>query len=192
VRRGPRAGSAALAAALVLLLAGCGAAGRSRARPNTAAATSSSPPAQAARAGSGPGRPCTPAPIHDGAPPGWTAPAWSSSSGPVRVPFALASGETAAAFFWARLRAGHPDNPANKVLWVVRAPREGHPLVIEASPAGAPGRKVVIREEADSGPGEIYPSYVDLPTPGCWRLALRWGTHRASIDVTVHPAGSAA
>jgi hypothetical protein len=108
----------------------------------------------------------------------------------VRTPFALTSGETAAAFFWARLRAGHPDNPANKVLWIVRAPRDGHPLVIEASPSAWPGGKVVLEEEADSGPGEIYPSYVDLPTPGCWRLGLRWGVHRASIDVTVHPAGT--
>ncbi len=157
-----------------------------------AAPTSSSPPARAARAGGGTDRPCTPAPIHHGAPPGWTAPAWSSSSGPLRTPFALTSGENAAAFFWVRLRAGHPDNPTNKVLWVVRAPREGLPLVIEATPAGGHGGKVVIREEADSGPGEIYPSYVDLPTSGCWRLALRWGVHRASIDVTVRPAGSAA
>ncbi len=189
--RGSRAGSvAALAAALVLLLAGCGPTGRSGAGPSAAAPTSSSPPAGAARAEGDPARPCAPAPIHHGAPPAWTAPVWSSSSGPLRVPFALTSGETAVAFFWARLRAGHPDNRANKVLWVVQAPRDGHPLVIEASPAGTHGRKVVLEEEAASGPGEIYPSDVDLPTPGCWRLALRWGAHRASIDVTVHPAGT--
>jgi hypothetical protein len=41
---------------------------------------------------------------------------------------------------------------------------------------------------ADSSPGEIYPSYVDLPAPGCWRLSLRWGAHAAQLDVEVHPA----
>jgi hypothetical protein len=73
---------------------------------------------------------------------------------------------------------------------VVRAPREGHPLLIDATSATTPSRTVHLREEADSGPGEIYPSYVDLPTPGCWHLALRWGAHRATVDVTVHPAGT--
>lgn len=192
MRPGAAAGTVrALAALLLLLVAGCGTAGRSGTGPSAAAPTSTRPPAKAAPAANGASGPCRPAPIHRGAPPDWTAPAWSSSSGPLRIPYALTSGETAAAFFWARLRAGHPDNPFNKVLWVVRAPRDGHPLVIEAAPAGRPGRTVVIKEEADSGPGEIYPSYVDLPTPGCWRLALRWGAHRASIDVTVHPAGTA-
>jgi hypothetical protein len=187
-----RAGTVgAVAAALILLLAGCGASGRQGAA-STAAPTSTSAPAKAAQAGGGAAGPCTPAPIHHGAPPGWTAPAWSSSSGPLRIPYALASGEVAAAFFFARLRAGHPDNPANKVLWVVQAPREGQPLVIQASTARSPGRTVVIRQEAGSGPGNIYPSSVDLPTPGCWRLALRWGVHRATIDVTVRPAGAAA
>lgn len=187
---GSRAGTArAVAAGLILLLASCGTAGRSSG-PSAAAPTSTRPPAKAAQAGGGATGPCRPAPIHHGAAPDWTAPVWGSSSGPLEVPYALASGETALAFFWARLRAGHPDNPFNKVLWVVQASRKGHPLVIEATSASSPGRTVVLREEADSGPGEIYPSYVDLPTPGCWRLALRWGTHRATIDVTVHPAGT--
>jgi hypothetical protein len=102
------------------------------------------------------------------------------------VPYALASGGEAAAFFFADpLRAGHPTNPSNKVLWVVRLPREGKPLIITARRAGGSAQVVRIRREADSGPGEIYPSYVDLPKPGCWALTLAWGVHRASIDVQV-------
>jgi hypothetical protein len=80
------------------------------------------------------------------------------------------------------LRAGHPVDPANKVLWVVRAPRHGRPLRIVARRGGATVR---ISRAADSGPGEIYPSYVDLPKAGCWRLTLAWGPHRARIDVAV-------
>jgi hypothetical protein len=68
---------------------------------------------------------------------------------------------------------------------VVRFPRDGHPLVIAARLASDPSRVVRITRPADSSPGEIYPSYVDLPTPGCWRLSLSWGTHRAHLDVQV-------
>jgi hypothetical protein len=85
------------------------------------------------------------------------------------------------------LRAGHPTNPHNKVLWVVRFPREGRPLLITARRGG---RVVQIRLPPDSSPGEIYPSYVDLPTPGCWRLALAWGPHHGSLNVEVQPAGA--
>jgi hypothetical protein len=38
----------------------------------------------------------------------------------------------------------------------------------------------------NSSPGEIYPSYVDLPTPGCSVLTLRWSSHSGTIDVQVH------
>jgi hypothetical protein len=37
----------------------------------------------------------------------------------------------------------------------------------------------------DASPGEIYPSIVDLPAAGCWRLTLRWSGHAASIDLEV-------
>jgi hypothetical protein len=165
--------SLALAAAAALLLAACGGSG----------ATSTSSTVVAGGDG-----PCVPAPVHTGAPPRWTAAAWADSSPGFRIPYSLASGDAAAAFWFAsRLRAGHPENPSNKVLWIVRFPRNGHPLEITARLAGAPAGVVRIRPPADSSPGEIYPSAVDLPRPGCWRLQLAWGSHRASIDVQVHP-----
>jgi hypothetical protein len=129
-----------------------------------------------------------PAPIHHGAPPAWTAAAWSSSSPGFRVPYSLASGDAAGAFFFASLRAGHPTNPSNKVLWIVRFPRDGHPLNVTARFGGKPVDVVRTSWPADSEPGEIYPSGIDLPKPGCWHLALAWGSHRASVDVEVHPA----
>jgi hypothetical protein len=105
------------------------------------------------------------------------------------VPYALAAGATAAAFFFADpLRAGHPTNPTNKVLWIVRFPRHGNPLVITARFGADPSVIVGIRRPADSGPGEIYPSYIDLPRPGCWRLTLAWGPHRSNIDLRVQAA----
>jgi hypothetical protein len=126
---------------------------------------------------------CSPAPVHSGPPPKWTADVWSSSSPWAAPSYALADGGAAAAFmFVGGLRPGHPTDPANKVLWVVRAPRDGKPLRIVARRGDAAVR---MSQPADSGPGEIYPSYVDLPTAGCWRLTLAWGPHRARIDLAV-------
>lgn len=131
---------------------------------------------------------CTPAPIHTGSPPRWTATAWSDSSPGFRVPYALASGDSAAAFMFADpLRAGHPTDPANKVLWVMRYPRNGKPLITTARWRTDPAVSVRITQPANSWPGEIYPTAIDLPRPGCWRLALRWGAHRASIDLRIQP-----
>jgi len=132
---------------------------------------------------------CVPAAIHKGAPPPWTAPAWAESSPDFRVPYALASGDVAAGFFFARtLRTGTPTNPSNKVLWVVRFPRNGHPLEIIARLGRDPSELVRSSWPADSEPGEIYPSELNLPKPGCWHVALAWGSHRAGVDVEVDPA----
>ena len=158
------------AVAMALLLAACGGSARAPARTSSFNV-----------GGRG-----VPAPIHHGPPPAWTAAAWSDSSPGFTVPYALASDDAAGAFFVANpLRAGHPRNPSNKVLWIVRFPRDGHSLTITARLSTHPSDKVQISRPADSSPGEIYPSYVDLPNPGCWRLSLAWGPHRARIDVQV-------
>jgi hypothetical protein len=168
--------SFAPAAAVALALAACGGS------TSTTTSTTTSTSATIAAAT------CVAAPVHTGTPPGWTAAAWADSSPGFRVPYSLASDDAAAAFWFApRLRAGHPENPSNKVLWVVRAPRDGHPLRIIARLGSDPTQVVRVSWPADSSPGEIYPSDVDLPRPGCWRLQLAWGSHRASIDVQVHP-----
>jgi hypothetical protein len=131
---------------------------------------------------------CVPSAIHRGAPPQWTAAAWSDSSPGFKLPYALASKAAAAAFFWTTLRAGHPTNPANKVLWIVRYPRNGQPLRILARSAAIPTRTARMSFPADSSPGEIYPSHIDLPSPGCWQLTLRWDTHTANLAINIHPA----
>ncbi len=171
----------------MLLLLGACAGSRSDPKPHTGTTSSASLARQMAviaRAA-----PCVPAAIHHGPPPPWTAAAWSDSSPGFTVPYALASHNAAAAFFFARkLRAGHPTNPANKVLWVVRLPRDGHPLMITARLSTNPGRPVRTSWPANSSPGEIYPSGLDLPKPGCWRIALTWGNNHANLDIQVHRA----
>jgi hypothetical protein len=65
----------------------------------------------------------------------------------------------------------------------MKLPRLGSVLRIEARPVDA--AKPLIRSAfmADSSPGEIYPSYVNVPKAGCWRLTLRWAGHEDSIDL---------
>jgi hypothetical protein len=131
---------------------------------------------------------CVPAPIHRGAPPAWTAAAWSDSSPGFRAPYALASADSAAAFLFTNpLRAGHPTNPRNKILWVVHSPRQGKPLIIAARWGADPSVRVRFRQPANSSPGEIYPSRIDLPRAGCWTLTLAWGAYRTTIDLQVQP-----
>jgi hypothetical protein len=131
---------------------------------------------------------CVASRVHHGAPPAWTGPAWADSSPGFTLPYALSSGDGAAAFFFANpLRAGHPTNPHNKILWVVRYPRNGKPLNIVARSPADPGKTVRASWPADSEPGEIYPSYVDLPKPGCWELTLGWNTHTVHLNVQVQP-----
>ena len=130
---------------------------------------------------------CAAAPVRTGAPPGWTAPAFADSSPGFRVPYAVAGGDAAAAFFFAHpLRAGHPQDPANKVLWVVRAPRDGQPLHITARRAGTTVR---LTRPADSGPGEIYPSPSTsrAPAAGGW-TSLGGRTARGSTSTWPRPA----
>ena len=63
----------------------------------------------------------------------------------------------------------------NKVLWVVQ--ENSGPLRIEGrlSPEDEP---VVI--ESVTGP-----SYLDLPSPGCWHLDLTWDGHTDAVDLGV-------
>ncbi len=67
------------------------------------------------------------------------------------------------------------NNPeeGTKILWVSRLPQEPmQPLRIEATLAGT---TTTLMRQVPGGPG---PSYVQLPTAGCWRLVLSWSGHQ--------------
>ncbi|MDP9075079.1 MAG: hypothetical protein M3N98_13130 [Actinomycetota bacterium] len=85
--------------------------------------------------------------------------------------------------FGPSLRAGHPTNPTNKILWVVREPRNGQPLHVTAAPDMSTTATVTYDFPANSSPGEIYPSIVDVPAPGCWRFTLTWSGHLAELSL---------
>ena len=118
-----------------------------------------------------------------GAIPGWLETA-SGHNAPRDVPYVIGTPDAAAGFlFGFPLRAGHPQNPSNKILWVVRTPRQGSKLQIDGHPLGAEQPAVHESQPANSGPGEIYPDGVDVPVPGCWHFTLRWATGEAAVDL---------
>ena len=112
-------------------------------------------------------------------------PSWTSSAGSLDgIPYVLSNQDNVAGFlFGPSLRAGHPTNPTNKILWVVREPRNGQPLHVTAASNLSRAAIVTYDFPANSSPGEIYPSIVDVPAPGCWRLTLTWSGHQAQLSL---------
>lgn len=173
---------------LVAALAGCAgqgqAGGDSAPAPSTTAATK--PPT---------GRPATPGGAETveggcggtellrGAKPRWTD---GAGVGSLQMPYALSdNGDVAAFVFGHPLEAREPEPYSDKILWVVRLPRGGQPLHITGRPSGAEdGPTFEVTQPANSGPGEIYPSEVVAPEPGCWHLTLRWNGHVDSIELS--------
>ena len=159
-----------IAVALVVLTAGCtGPADRPTAHATTSPSPASTTGPVPATAAPGNGTGCGDTPISPGQLPGWTADAGL----PPDVPYAVSrEANVVAVLFGYPLRAGHhEDGRNNKILWEMRDPRDGKPLHLTARPP-AGGAAVSLTREADSGPGEIYPSIVDVPTPGCWHMTL--------------------
>lgn len=134
------------------------------------------PPAGATSVAGG----CGATPLYRGARPAWTA----GANGPADLVQAMGRhGDVVGFLFGYPLRAGHPDDRANKILWVVREPRNGSELDVSGHPLGQAAPVVEQRQSADSSPGEIYPSIVDVPSPGCWAFTLRWNGHEDTIEL---------
>jgi hypothetical protein len=123
---------------------------------------------------------CGTTPLYRGASPAWTR----SAGGPAELVQATGhNGDVAAYLFGYPLRAGHPQDRANKILWVVRQPRDGSDLTISGHPLGASVPAVSQQQPPDSSPGEIYPSIVDVPGTGCWQFVLQWHGHEDTVEL---------
>ena len=79
------------------------------------------------------------------------------------------------------LRAGHPENPSNKILWLVNLQPRAGSLDISAHPVGAPA-PIVKQSAAFLTSGDV-PSIIDLPQSGCWHFDLTWSGHHAGMDI---------
>jgi hypothetical protein len=171
--------SARLPAALVLLgvCLGAGACGGSASAP-LSSPTVTQPAA------------CSATPVRRGGMPRWTAPAFADSTPQfaATVPYAVSTNSSVVAvLFGYPLRAGVPRGRGNKILWIVRFPRQGRPLHIHAEPLAGSAHTVSIVRPADSSPGEIYPSLDNVPAAGCWSFTLRWNGHTDTIALPYNP-----
>ena len=118
-----------------------------------------------------------------GAPPSW------AEAGPTGLRYVIAAQGDVIGFLFADPLAAPPERTAynNKILWIVRQPRQGSALVLDGTLAGS-GSHVHVEQPADSGPGEIYPSIIDVPVPGCWHFTLAWAGHTDDVDLLYVPA----
>lgn len=128
---------------------------------------------------------CGATPIYKGGMPDWIRHQLGSSASNDSVIYVVASPSDAAGIlFGYPLRAGHPTNPNNKILWLVNGLPTGPALEISGNAADSSVANV--RQEVPfiaSGQG---PSIVDLPAAGCWHLQLSWSGHTAAVDVPYH------
>ncbi len=97
------------------------------------------------------------------------------------TPYAIAHPPTAAAFLFGYPLTSGP-SAQNKILWVIGTRRTGD-LVIDGHPLGAQTPAVHSTHAPNSMPGEIYPSGIDVPSPGCWQFTLRWADQAAEIEL---------
>ncbi len=118
--------------------------------------------------------------LYKGASWSWTR----SAAAPSELPQATSNRQLASAFlFGYPLRSGHPTNPSDKILWVMRRPRDGSSLTVVGRPLGNAAPEVTVTEPPDSTPGEIYPTIVDVPLPGCWQFTLSWNGNHDTIEL---------
>jgi hypothetical protein len=139
--------------------------------------------------GASPVAPGTAAPRCDAPSTASDIPAWAASANaPRSIPHLVSpDGNVVAVLFGYPLREGVPTDRQNKILWIVRQPRQGQPLVITATLPGTDAAAVHESLSANSSPGEIYPSIVDVPKPGCWHFTLAWNGHHSAIDLSYVP-----
>lgn len=113
--------------------------------------------------------------------PTWARAGFTNPTAPVRHVLG-ASRDIVAILFGYPLLSPPSTGHRNKILWVSRldtTPGSDLHIVAQrmaaARPSGSPVKGTVM-----GGPG---PSIINLPSPGCWRLALRWSGHVDHVDV---------
>jgi Protein of unknown function (DUF4232) len=128
-----------------------------------------------------------PAPVCSGPSTANDIPAWAASANPPSgVPHLVSpDGNVVAVLFGYPLYTGKSTEHTNKILWIVRRPRNGQPLEITATLARTTDRPLHFSFPADSSPGEIYPSNDNVPSSeaGCWHFALSWNGNHSSMNL---------
>src|SRR5260370_6099988 len=179
---GPPVGMAGMradvASVMSLVLVACS--GQAASRPSPSPALVSHTPATPATVfGDG----CGSTSVVKGGIPSWLEEAGGHNN-PTDLRYAIGHPPRVAGFLFSDpLRAGHPENPSNKILCVVRTPRNGSQMIIDGHPLGAVLPRVHEALPANSGPGEIYRDGVDVPTAGCLQFDLQRATSPAQVEL---------
>ena len=140
------------------------------------------PPSPAAHTVSGG---CGSTTVYQGSPPSWLVDAAGGPAAPSTIPYVSSpSGLIGGFIFGYPLRAGTPANRASKVLWAVATTRNGASLEIQGHPQHASTPVLTYRFPDNASPGEIYPSIVEVPSPGCWTFTMSWGTSQAEVQLS--------
>lgn len=120
--------------------------------------------------------------IVKGGTPAWLHSLEGSSTYQEVVPYALSDPPTVAGFLYGYpLRAGHPTDRNNKILWLVELPPRAGSLDVTAHLIDA-ASQTVRYSFAFLSSGDV-PSIVDVAQAGCWQIDLAWSGHHASLDL---------
>ena len=109
--------------------------------------------------------------------PSWARTGFSEPE-PVMPFVRSASGNVVAILFGNELAAPAWPDVGNKVLWVWKQYPADPQAVTATARRDGTGPAVTAGLPTPTGP-----SYVDLPTPGCWRLTLSWPGGSDTIDL---------
>ena len=81
---------------------------------------------------------------------------------------------------------------SEKILWILpQRKRVGLRLAISGRKDGSSTvtyRRRLREATSAQTPGHLYPSILDLPVPGCWKLTLRTGKISATVSVLAQVA----
>jgi len=122
--------------------------------------------------------------IFTGPPPGWNAQPAGFPRQPPALPYVVGGSDSVMGYLWARpLYAPEAPTHSNKVLWYVRYPRDGRPLHVTGHLRTDPRQTMSATFPANSSPGEIYPSDMTVPQPGCWTFTFRWNNHADHLSL---------
>jgi hypothetical protein len=122
--------------------------------------------------------------VENGVLPAWARGGFSDPR--PRLPHVVGASADIVAILWGSPLTSPPrGHVSNKILWVSRVATDpGSNLRIAAQRmAGSRSLGGPVARVVTGGPG---PSIVNLPSPGCWRLTLRWSGRIDSLDLQYH------
>jgi hypothetical protein len=76
-------------------------------------------------------------------------------------------------------------NQPTKVLWIYHGEPQPGNVTIDVHPLGASAPDIVSTIGYAVANGGNYPSSIDVPSPGCWRVDLSLGATHATLDLQV-------